>query len=311
MINILQSNVLKHKPSIGLALSGGGARGIAHIGVLRVLEREGIPVDYLAGTSMGGVMAAGYAAGMSSKDLEQTAFVASQKRHMVQLLDPGLGRGGVLRGQRLINFFKHEFGDKSFDDLPKQLAVVAVDLLTHQEVVIKEGAIALALRATTSIPGVFMPLEIDGRQLVDGGLLNNLPIDVVKNMGADVVIAVDIGFTYSEGVGQWIGNRSWVPDKISNMLEVFDNCLYTMRIVEQENKMRHFPPNVLICPDLPTNVNSFNGYDRAEELIEAGEKSAEEHLPEIKALLKLNSYWTEKDNFFAPSSIPEGSGNSH
>jgi len=311
MINNSQSKVLKRKPSIGLALSGGGARGIAHIGVLRVLEREGIPVDYLAGTSMGGVMAAGYAAGMSSKDLEQTATVASQKRHMVQLLDPGLGRGGVLRGQRLLSFFKHEFGEKSFDDLPKELAVVAVDLLTHQEVVIKEGSVALALRATTSIPGVFAPLEIDGKQLVDGGLLNNLPVDVVKHMGAEVVIAVDIGFTYSEGVGQWIGNRSWVPDNIANTLQVIDSCLYTMRIVEQENKMRQFPPTVLICPDLPLNVNSFIGYNRVEELIGAGEKSAEEHLSEIKALLEINSYWTEKDNIFALSSIPEGSGNGH
>ena len=311
MINNLQGNFQRHKPSIGLALSGGGARGIAHIGVLRVLEREGIPVDYLAGTSMGGVMAAGYAAGMSSYDLERIACVASQKRHMIQLLDPGLGGGGVFRGQRLLAFFKHEFGEKTFDGLPKQLAVVAVDLLTHQEVVIKEGSVAFALRATTSIPGVFRPLEVDGKQLVDGGLLNNLPVDVAKNMGAEVVIAVDIGFTYSEGVGQWVGNRSWVPYNIANTLEVIDNCLYTIRIVEQDNKMRQFPPNVLICPDLPTNVNSFTGYDRVKELIEAGEKSAEEHLPEIKTLLGLNNYWTEKDSFFAQASIPEALSNCH
>jgi len=190
--------ITHNRPSVGLALSGGGARGLAHIGVLRALEREGIPVDYLAGTSMGGVIAAGYAAGMSSADLERESLAITQKRHMVHLADPGLPNGGLIQGEGYYAFFKKEFGDKTFAELNLPLAVVAVDLNSHQEVVLREGPVALALRATTSLPGLFKPVEINGMRLVDGGVLNNLPVDVVSQMGAEVIIAVDIGLPEGE-----------------------------------------------------------------------------------------------------------------
>jgi len=281
-----------NRPSIGLVLSGGGARGLAHIGILRVLEREGILVDYLAGTSMGGVIAAGYAAGMNSYDLEREALAVTQKRSMLRLADPDLSRGGLIRGQRVFDFYKREFGDKTFSDLPLQLAVVAVDLKSHQEVVLQEGSVALALRATTSLPGIFTPIEINGQQLVDGGLLNNLPVDIAKKMGAEIVIAVNLGLTNNEGIGQWIGNHRWIPGGIANTLEVFDNCLYAMRVVEQEKKLCQFPPDVLICPELPKNINSVAGYSKVEELVSAGERAIEEHLTEIKALLRPRWHWT-------------------
>ena len=187
--------ITHNRPAIGLALSGGGARGLAHIGVLRALEREGISVDYLAGTSMGGVIAAGYAAGMSSADLERESLFITQKRHMLHLADPGLPNGGLIHGERVHAFFKQEFGEKTFSELRLPLALVAVDLISHKEVVLREGLVARALRATTSIPGLFMPVEMNGWRLVDGGVLNNLPVDVVSKMGADVIIAVDIGLT--------------------------------------------------------------------------------------------------------------------
>jgi len=283
--------MLVRRPSVGLVLSGGGACGLVHIGVLRVLEREGIPVDYLAGTSMGGVIAAGYAAGMSSHDLEREALVATRKRHLLRLADPSIRNGGVNRGQRLLAFFRQEFGEKTFSDLRLPLALVAVDLNSFQEVVLREGPVALALRATTSIPGLFMPVEMNGWRLVDGGVLNNLPVDVVSRMGADVVIAVDIGLTHKAGIGHWIGNHRWIPDGISTTLEVLDDTLYALRIVGQENKLRQFPPDVLICPGLPINVNVVVGYDRVAELAAAGERAAEDHLSEIKALLRPRWRW--------------------
>ena len=278
--------MVHNRPSVGLVLSGGGARGLAHIGVLRVLEREGIPVDLLAGTSMGGIMAAGYAAGMSSYDLEREALAATRKRHMLHLADPGLPNGGLIRGQRVFDYFKQVFGEKTFSELHLPLAVVAVDLNSHQEVILNEGSVALALRATTSLPGLFMPAEMNGRRLVDGGVLNNLPVDVVRKMGAEVVIAVDIGLTYAGGIGQWIGNHRWVPDGIANSLEVLDDTLYALRIAGQENKSYQFPADVLICPELPVNVNAIVGYNRVPELVAAGERAAEEHLSQIKALLR-------------------------
>jgi len=279
------------RPPVGLVLSGGGARGLAHIGVLRVLEREGIPVDYLAGTSMGGVIAAGYAAGMSSYDLERESLAATQKRHMVRLVDPGLPNGGLIRGERVLAFFKQEFGEKSFSELRLPLAVVAVDLNSHQEVVLREGPVALALRATTSLPGLFMPVQMNGWRLVDGGVLNNLPVDVVIGMGAEVVIGVDIGLTNTGGIGQWIGNHRWVPDGVTNTLEALDDTLYALRIAQQEQKLHQFPPDLLICPELPTNINAVVGYNRVTELVAAGERAAEEHLNEIKALLRARWRW--------------------
>ena len=291
MPNKFQNNKIIRRPSVGLVLSGGGARGLAHIGVLRVLEREGIPVDFLAGASMGGVIAAGYAAGMTSDDLEQKSLAVTSRRSMLRLADPGLPNGGLVHGNRLLSFFKQEFGEKTFLDLLLPLALVAVDLKSHHEIILHEGSVALALRATTSIPGVFMPMEINGQRLVDGGLLNNLPVDVARRMGAEVVIAVDIGLTSNEGIGQWIGGHRWIPDGISNTFEVFDDCLYALRITQQERKLEQFPPNVLICPDLPKNINSFVGYNRVEELVAAGERAAEKQLSEIKALLRPRWHW--------------------
>lgn len=283
--------ITHNRPSVGLALSGGGARGLAHIGVLRALEREGISVDYLAGTSMGGVIAAGYAAGMSSADLERESLAITQKRHMVRLADPGLPNGGLIRGERVLAFFKKEFGDKTFAELNLPLAVVAVDLNSHQEIVLREGPVALALRATTSLPGLFKPVEINGMRLVDGGVLNNLPVDVVSQMGAEVIIAVDISLSQEDGIGQWIGNHRWVPDGIANTLGVLDDTLYTLRIAGQMNKIHQFPPDVLICPELPVNVNSIAGYGRVKELITAGEQATEDHISEIKTLLQPRWYW--------------------
>lgn len=282
--------MVSSRPSIGLVLSGGGARGLSHIGVLRVLEREGIPVDYLAGTSMGGLIAAGYAAGMSSYDMEREARIVTQKRKLFQMVDPGLPKGGLLHGQRVHAFFKHLFGEKTFSELQLPLTVTAVDLITHQEVALNTGSVAMALRATTSLPGVFMPVELNGMRLTDGGVLNNLPVDVARKMGAKRVIAVDISLHDQQGIGRWIGNRRWVPGSISDTLAVMDDTLYALRIAEQEHKLKHFPPDVLIYPDLPRNINAIAGYSHVTELIAAGERAAEEHLQDIKALTQPRAH---------------------
>lgn len=291
MLNRLLDGKMVRRPRVGLALSGGGARGIAHIGVLRVMEREGIPVDFLAGTSMGGVIAAGYAAGMSPDDLEKEALDVTRTRRLLGLVDPTLPNGGLIRGQRLLAYFEQHLGQQTFSDLCLPLALVAVDLNTRQEVVLREGPVALALRATTAVPGVLMPVEVNGWRLVDGGVLNNLPVDVAREMGAEVVIAVDIGPTSEAGVGHWISNRRWVPEGLSITLKVLDDTLGTLMAASQEYKLRQFPPDVLIRPAIPTDVNVFAGYERAAELITAGERAAEAHLLEIKSLLRPHWRW--------------------
>jgi NTE family protein len=204
---------------------------------------------------------------------------------MLRLADPGLPNGGLIRGQRVFDFFRREFGEKTFSELLVPLAVVAVDLNTHQEVVLREGQLAPALRATTSLPGIFTPVEMNGMRLVDGGVLNNLPIDVVSKMGAELIIAVNIGLS-QDSIGQWIGNHRWVPEGIANTLEVLDDTFYALRIAGQRNRLQQFTPDVLICPELPANVNAIVGYGRVKELITIGEQAMEDHIAEIKTLLQ-------------------------
>lgn len=152
-------------------------------------------------------MAAGYAAGMSSYDLERESLMATQKHNLIRLVDPNLESGGIDRGERLLAFFKHEFGESTFSELQLPLALVAVDLNSHKEIVLNEGSVALALRATTSLPGIFIPLEMNGWRLVDGGSLNDLPVDVVSKMRAEVIIAVDIALSSKAGFGHQLAKN--------------------------------------------------------------------------------------------------------
>ena len=274
------------RKKVGLALSGGGTRGLAHIGVLKVFEREGISVDYLAGASMGGVIAAGYASGMSPSDLAEEARKLSRMRDVLRLVDPGLHNAGLLRGDRLQAYFESKLGKRRFKDLNQSLALVAVDLNSCEEVILQEGSVAQALRATTSVPGLFMPLEVNGKRLVDGGVLNNLPVDVSRNLGADVVIGVDVDPDPKDIASGWKGQYRWMPDGVASTLVVLDEATHLMMRVIQDERLQRDPPDVILRPHLLSGLNIFTGYDKTEELIVAGEQAAESKLSEIRALLE-------------------------
>lgn len=279
------------RPRLGLALSGGGARGLAHIGVLKVLEQAGITADLVVGTSMGGVIAAAYASGMTVAEIEREALESSRPRRLVRLIDPAPSTGGLIGGQRIQEYFERLVGRRTFADMRLPLAMVAVDLNTRREVVLREGPVAEALRATTAVPGVFAPLEKDGMRLVDGGVLNNLPVDVARKMGAEVVIAVDISPTRESEYSRWFDSRRWVPKGLLATLQVLEETISTLMIAAQEHKLREFPPDILIRPDLPREVTVFTGFERAAELIAIGEEAARHHLEEIQALLVRRWRW--------------------
>ncbi len=223
-----QNQAQTQKPKIGLVLSGGGARGLAHIGVLRELEKAGLKIDYVAGTSMGAIIGGLYASGISPDDMERRIqnldwnqiFSERPNRELLPLrrkeedirlpIPFELGfKNGQFEAPRAI-FGAHGFEEllrqltsdlpikASFDQLRIPLRVVATDLVTGQPIAIDRGDIAQAMRASMSVPGLFAPTELDGRLLVDGGLVNNLPIDIVRQMGAQVVIAVNIGTPLAE-----------------------------------------------------------------------------------------------------------------
>jgi NTE family protein len=257
------------RPRIGLVLSGGGARGLAHVGVLMALEELRVPVDAIAGTSMGAVVGGLYASGMTAGEIDalmrsldwSAAFRDRPARNTLNFrrkqddreflvrFPLGIKGGsfrvprGLIQGQRLTQTLRLETlpvaAVEDFDDLPTPFRAVAADLETGARVVLGSGDLTSAMRASMSAPGVFAPVEVDGRLLVDGGVVENLPVDVAKSMGVDVVIAVDVGF-------QPVGRR-----ELTSALAVSNQAI-TIMMMRETGRQRSLlgAEDLLIAPDL-------------------------------------------------------------
>jgi NTE family protein len=248
---------------VGLALGGGGARGMAHVGVIRVLEREGIPIDCIAGTSAGSLVGAVYAAGVRGHRLLEMALQI-RWRDIAQIVWP---RQGFVSFARMETFLGNLLGDLSFNDLDLPYAAVTADLVTGEQVVLKEGRLAPAVRASCSVPGVITPVEINGRVLVDGGVVNNLPISVVRELGADVVIAVGLGAPPGE-----------VP---RGPLQIATAALDFLLIHAADD-----PATADVHLPIPVwGLGSMVRTSRRHRLVSAGQQAAENALPAIRAAL--------------------------
>ena len=280
------------RPRIGLVLSGGGARGLSHIGVLKVLEAERIPIDAIAGTSMGAIVGGLYASGMSAAELERellrvewaTVFAARvERQHLSQrrkeedfeispVLELGL-RNGELRtptaavSSRGLETLLRRLtlpvrAVREFDRLPIPFRAVATDLETGAAVVLGSGDLALALRSSMSVPGVFAPTELDGRLLGDGGLVNNVPVDVARAMGVDVVIVVNIGTP--------LAGRETLNSAVGITAQMIN-------ILTEQNVQRSLaalgPRDVLVSPQLGKLTSA--DFDKAAEAIAIGQRGAE------------------------------------
>ncbi|GAB4530509.1 MAG: hypothetical protein Kow0063_08700 [Anaerolineae bacterium] len=263
---------------VGLALSSGGARGLAHVGVLRVLEREGIPIDVLAGTSVGSLVGGLYAAGHSVEEITHFALDFQHKLKIRSgLLDLNLPpRTGLIGGRRFRNYLEHIFKSISFEQLRIPFYVVATDLLTGEEVVFERGSVADAVRASTSIIGIVSPHQYDGRFLVDGGAVNPLPASVLAEKGVDIIIASrTIPTLEGEREGAQ-SSRRW--KSLNNIWGVLSNY---QSIMEREIiKTRLSPVDVLIQPKV--EVYSAMDYQHAADFIRLGEEAAELVVPEIR-----------------------------
>ncbi len=178
------------KPKIGLALGGGGARGLAHIGVIKVLEENNIPIDFIAGSSAGAMIGAFYAYSKNIKKVEKVAL-STDWRKALSLVDPSMHQG-ILGGDKVKKFIEDFIGEVSFDNLKIPLSVVATNLKTGNPEIIKKGNVASSLRASISLPIIFKPVKLKGKFLTDGGLSMPIPAEAVRNMGADFVIAVNL-----------------------------------------------------------------------------------------------------------------------
>ena len=289
------------RPKIGLVLSGGGARGLAHVGVLKVLDELRVPIDYIAATSMGAIVGGLYASGLTTDQMQRrlaaldwsTMFSDSPPRRDLDTrrkdedarypipLELGYRDGslrwskGAIAGANL-ELYLHEMTRNddnlpSFDALPTPFRAVATDMVTGTEVVFDRGPLYLALRASMSVPGLFAPLEIDGSIYGDGGLVDNLPVDIVKKMGADVVIAVNIGtpLMSKEQLSSLVG----LTAQSINIL--------TKQNVTASLALLRSGSHVLISPDL--GELTFVDFSAAPQFIEIGERAARDAAPALAA----------------------------
>ena len=302
------------KPVIGLVLGSGSARGWAHIGVIRALQQAGIQPDLVCGASIGAVVGAAYALGELDR-FEQWARGLTG-RTMFSFMDFKLA-GGMLKGERVIEFFRNRFSDRPIEALDMPFAAVATGLHSGSEVWLRTGSTADAVRASMALPGLFTPAQRDGRLLVDGGLVNPVPVSLARAMGADIVIAVDLngdilgrhlrapGATATtakppivaaqddEESADWLrrlqngfSSLRPTPDpervRTPSLLEVVLTSVNIMQVRITRSRMAGDPPEVMIAPQL-AHLGLMDFY-RAEEAIAEGQRAAEKTLPFLQQL---------------------------
>jgi len=250
-------------PRVGLVLGGGAARGFAHVGAIRVLEREKIPIDLIVGTSVGSLVGAIYADKKNSFELEWTAFSLEEKDLFdYTFISP---TQGFVRGERIEEFVLKKVSARELQQLKIPLTVVATDIQNGELVTLQNGSVARAVRASSAIPGIFIPVRHQGKLLVDGGVLNNVPVDVARKMGAEVVIAVNLG-----------GGRK--AAQVNNVFDAIVQSLHLMSIEATEARLRD--ADVVIEPQV-SHIGLID-FSRKKELLALGIQAAEQALPRLR-----------------------------
>lgn len=256
----------RRMPRVGLVLGGGAARGFAHVGVIRVLEREKIPLDLIVGTSVGSLVGAIYADKKSSFELEWVSFSLEEK----DVFDYAFTQlyQGLARGDRLEEFVLRKITAREIQQLKVPFAAVATDIQNGEVVVLRSGSVARAVRASSAIPGIFIPVRHQGKLLVDGGVLDNVPVDVARSMGAEFVIAVDLS-----------GGR-----KTAQVNNIFDTIIQSLNLMAaQGTEVRLKEADVVIQPAI-TQFGPLD-FNKKKELLAAGIQAAEQALPLIREKL--------------------------
>ena len=268
---------------VGLALSSGNSRGIAHIGVLKVLHEAGIPIDMIAGTSAGAILGALYAAGRTIEEMSRfAAYVQKQSSFPsgIPFWDPNvLQFSGLLRGNKVLEYLRKWLLNKTFDELNIPMVVVATDLISGEEVVFDRGQVAEAVRASMSVMGVFEPAQVAGRYLIDGGSVNPVPTQLLVDRGMNIILASNVIPSLEDRIHRRELKRE---GKLPTVMGILFGAI---EIMESEIiKSRLGPVDVLIQPDLARYNTSE--WDKAYEMIQRGEEAAHAQLPSIRQLLE-------------------------
>ncbi len=246
---------------IGLALSGGAARGIAHIGVLKYLEERNVNLCCIAGTSAGSIVGSLYCSGKSVDELQEVA----ESMSWTDLVKISWPRRGIIESERLLKVVKRYLGDAKFEDLDLPLLINAVDIISGKEIIMKQGALAEAVAASCSIPGIFTPVKSGGYMLVDGGLLNNIPASLLKDQNLDYTISVNVGA------------QSLLQKEPDNLIEVLIQSFDVIRRQHDQNSSDY--ADLVIKPDL--SEFAFHDTSKVKPLINAGYKAASEALENV------------------------------
>ncbi len=279
---------------IGLALSSGGARGAAHVGVFKVLKENGIAPDVIAGSSMGAEVGGIYASGIDLGEME-SLWRSSSFGDVFRTLFPTIPWSGWSSGNGITRYLRRLIGDPRIEDLPIEFAAMATDLRSGEPFPIESGSLVDAIRASVSVPGLFNPVWIDGHLLIDGGVSNPMPVDVARRLGADVVIGVDVlvdpgeveisGLPYLEARERVLGIAKGLSSPSGNGRRFHPSVftvLFQMSTVFQKRLsdllLAAHPPDVLIRPDFSADPPCYSDVGCG---IEAGEEAARRALPEI------------------------------
>ena len=277
--------------SVGIALGGGAAFGIAHLGVLKVLEQNDIPIDLLAGCSQGSIIGVGYAAGIGIDDMIDMAHNLGRRQNALLPVDFTLTKPGLMAGNRFVEIFRPLLGMKTrFEDLVMPCRTVATDVESGERVPIGTGSLVDAFRASASVPMVFAPVKVGDRVLVDGGVSDPVPAEIVNMMGADLCIAVNVVPPLKKGVENavshwfrmmsWFNPLSWLEESsgLPNMFDIIMNAMQTLQY--ELGNFKAISADVLINPEL--SDFTWVEYYRSEELIQRGIEAAERAMPGIK-----------------------------
>ncbi len=306
------------RPPLGLALGGGVARGWAHIGALRALIEAGIKPDIVAGTSIGAVVGAAYLAG--KLDIVENWARSLNRRKMMGYMDVRLGGAGLMRGERLARVLRHYFRDMTIQELDRKFATVACDLRTGYEVWLQKGPIVPAIRASYALPGAFEPIKVDGRFMIDGALVNPVPVSTCRALGAHMVIAVSlngdafgpIGSSHelqfdddpesdsvdplelaTQSLNKLRPDRLLLksimgdvaPGKTPRMGSVMMGTLNIVMDRLSRSRLAGDPPDVFVAPRIG-HIGMME-FTRAEELIERGYRAMQHEIPLIKSVMDV------------------------
>ena len=260
------------RPKIGLALGSGGSRGLAHIGVIKALEENNIPIDFIAGSSIGAMAGGFYAAGLSIKKMEEISLETNWRR-MFSLVDPHL-KQGLISGEKVKTFIEGYVDGKKIEDCKIPFVAVATDLKTGEIVILNKGEMAQAIRASISIPLVFKPVEIDGKTLADGGLSAPVPVEIVQGMGADIIIAINLDKHYHDE--EW---KPWWYDIANGSLNILRHHLALSNVASAD---------MVINIDVGKN-NYWYQFINGQDKILTGEKATKEILPRLQEIINQKS----------------------